>query len=176
MSDPIVGEIRPFAGNYAPVGWHLCDGTLLDINTYQALYSLIGTTYGGNGSTTFGLPDFRGRLPVGQGTGGGLTPRTLGQSFGSETVTITAAQQAAHSHGWMASSTVSSLTNPAGNLIGATASEQFFDTVTDPTKITPLLATACGNSDGQGAPHANVMPSTALNFIICLNGIYPDRN
>lgn len=175
MADPIIGEIRLFAGLYAPANWHLCDGTLLSINDYQALYALIGTTYGGDGATTFGVPDFRGRLPVGQGAGPNLTPRTIGQSFGTETVTINEAQLPAHNHTWLASSSVANLNTPVGNLIAATAGEQFFDTVTDPTKITPLQDTACGDSGG-GQSHNNVMPSFAMNYIICLNGIFPARN
>lgn len=174
MADPIIGEIRIFAGNYAPQDWHLCDGQLLSINEHQALYSLLGTTYGGDGHSTFGLPDLRGRLPVGQGAGPGLTPRRLGQTTGTEKVTLQATELPGHTHAWMAATAVADSNTPAGTLLAATASEPLYDMVTDPKQITPLNAPACGATGG-GQPHDNVMPGLAINYIICLNGFYPER-
>lgn len=179
--DPYVGEIRMFAGNYAPTGWHFCDGTLLQISTYQALYSLIGTVWGGNGVSTFGLPDLRGRLPVGQGTGTGLTARIVGQTGGSSAVTLVEANLPAHNHTLNASTvegTTASLSNGAGLAQTKTPPSgklgRYSLPTPAPTKVN-LAATSISPASGGSSPHTNVMPYQAVNYIISLNGMYPTR-
>jgi len=181
MSDYYIGEIRVLAipNGRAPRGWLLCDGSMVSINQYDALYSLIGTTYGGDGTSTFGLPDMRGRLPVGQGTGVGLTPRTLGQTYGTELAEVPAAALPAHNHTFStANSTANSATVAAGVAIANT---------TTPTMayLKDGLGTADGtpaalyngsvSNVGGGQGHNNVMPCLTMNFIICWQGLYPTR-
>ena len=176
--EPFLGEIRMFAGNFAPVGWNLCDGTLLSVNQYTALYSLIGTVWGGNGSTTFGVPDLRGRLPVGQGQGTGLTNRTLGQSGGTSTVTLTQAQMPAHNHTFTAVQTDGNTTSVTGALL-ATLTQPATGVVNryipGSTSATLTMATNMVSSAGGNQAHANLMPYQVVNFIIALNGLYPTR-
>ncbi|MBI2945796.1 MAG: tail fiber protein [Candidatus Wallbacteria bacterium] len=169
MSEAFVGEIRMFAGTYAPVNWLLCDGSAQSIQAYQVLYSLIGTTYGGDGTTTFNLPDLRGRLPMGQGQGTKLTPRVLGQSTGSETVAVPMAGLPSHTHALQASSASATTSSPQGQILAQATG--LYDTVT--TKLVPLADTV--SQAGQGLPHDNVMPFLCVNFIICCNGLYPSR-
>lgn len=180
MSDAYVGEIRMFAGNYAPVNWQLCNGSLLKVNDFQMLYSLISTTYGGDGVNTFALPDLRGRTAVGSGQGTGLTSRTMGQFGGASSVTLTTAQTPAHTHPVMASTAAATSTTPGNTVILATpavSGTTMYSTVdaSDP-KDKPLDfdPAAVGNACGSMA-HNNVMPSYGMNFIICVNGIYPSR-
>ena len=181
MSDPFLGEIRIFAGNFAPRGWQFCDGTLLSIAQDSALYALLGTTYGGDGVTTFGVPDLRGRVPVHQGTGPGLTTRVIGQKLGQETVTLTAAELPAHTHAAYASTTPATLDGPANAVAGTvnpTASQYSFyvNTVgTSTATLAPLAATSV-TSAGNSEPHDNLMPTTTLSYIISREGIFPSRN
>lgn len=177
MSDPYIGEIRIFANanGKAPQNWHICDGTLLPINNNEALYSLIATTYGGDGVTTFGLPDLRGRLNVGSGNGPGLTPRAAGQMGGSATVTLDMNSMPMHSHSLNVidanASTPTAGTNVGfGKLVNNDAM-YLSPTAPSPTKVSPNPATI--GLTGQSAPHDNTMPSLTVNYIICLNGIYP---
>lgn len=180
--DPYLGEIRMFGGGFAPHGWHLCDGTLLSIEEHSALFSLIGAEWGGDGRTNFAVPDLRGRIPVGQGAGAGLTPRTLGQTGGTEMVTLVTGQLPAHNHLANATASVATTSEPgaAVNLAATNPS-----TSENPTAIylkalpTPavrrVLDDSAVGSAGKNAAHDNVMPSFALTFIICLNGTYPLR-
>ena len=191
MSEAFVGEIRMFAGNYAPENWALCDGTLLPISNFQALYSLLGTLYGGNGSTNFGLPDYRGRLPVGQGSGTGLTPRTLAQTFGVETVTMRPENTAPHTHGFMVSSqdATSATPSPAGmppdsmtfgKFPGAGLITGLYSAGTGTSVAVPMnpqfLDQALVSGSGAVTPYSNLMGSLAVNYIICLVGLYPTRH
>ncbi len=179
MADGFVGEIRLFAGNYAPVNWLICDGRDVSISQYQALYSLIGITYGGDGVNTFALPDLCGRLPLGQGTGAGLTPRTLGQKGGEPTVPLSVNQVPAHNH------LVVATTNPAASidpgptvLLAAAVSGDLLYVPPNYTRGTkaPLDPHAISNTGAATpTPHSNTMPCLALNFIICINGIYPTQ-
>lgn len=184
MSDAYVGEIRMFGGSYAPQNWHLCDGTLLSISQYPALFSLISTTYGGDARTTFGLPDLRGRVPVGQGQGTGLTARTLGQSGGASAVTVTQAQMPAHNHTFYAynkpatsavaqngSGLAKPLTLPTGQVAAYAPAA-----LVTATEQVALASNAITNSQNSGGAHANLMPYLAINYIICLNGLFPDLN
>lgn len=171
-----LGEIRLFAGSYAPQNWNFCDGTLLSISQYDALYSLIGTTFGGDGTKNFALPDLRGRVPVGQGADPDLTARTIGQKGGSETVALTTDSLPTHQHLILATNNAASTKDPSpsvgfsqitdGAWFYAKASAQPKPLVMNPNVI---------SSTGGGAVHNNVMPAMALNYIICLNGIFPER-
>lgn len=167
-----VGEIRLFAGSYAPNGWQLCDGSLLQITQYGALFSLLGTQYGGDGRTTFGLPDLRGRIPVGQGTGSDLTPRLMGQRFGSEFIEICEDTCPAHSHTLMASSQPAASGTPEGLVPAVTTTEAPLYDV--PSSVYCFDSRAI-QSSGASQHHLNVMPSLCLNFIIATAGNYPAR-
>ncbi|MCX7092222.1 MAG: tail fiber protein [Methylobacter sp.] len=182
MSQYYVGEIRLFAGNYAPEGdWMKCEGQLLNVSQYQALFALLGTTYGGNGSTTFALPDYRGRIPVGQGTGTNLTARTLGQTGGNETVTLNASQWAAHNHSFNtlnADATANALPASSNNMAHAKGMNgvriYLNDSAPSPT-VSTLDAVSYGSAGG-GQSHNNMMPSLAMTYIIATNGLFPTRS
>jgi len=179
-----VGEIRMFAGDYAPQYWLKCDGSTQSISTYQPLYSLIGTTYGGDGVTTFGLPDLRGRTPVGQGLGTGLTNRVIGQKNGVETVTLVEAEMLAHTHGVAVTTTTPASTptpGPTVNLAATTApTGTYLATLPSPAQPRVLdpdsVSTVLGSGPNHAAtPHNNIMPSFAVTYIISTAGIYPTR-
>lgn len=176
--DPYVGEIRMFAGARAPQNWHFCDGTALSIQTYQTLYSLIGTTYGGSGPT-FNLPDFRGRLPIGQGQGSGLTNRMIGQSGGVSTVALTEANIPAHSHAFNASTataTTPSVTSGVGLATPTSPVVRYAPPGATPAPTPVSLDDAAITAaPGGGEAHLNVMPYLAINYIICVDGLYPMR-
>jgi microcystin-dependent protein len=172
--DPYIGEIRMFAGNFAPVGWLPCDGRLLNISQFDALYMLLGTTYGGDGQNTFGLPDLRGRTPIHQGQGQGLTSRLIGQMLGSETVTLTQAQLPVHPHPVNAYNAAGDSTVPTQGCVwsaGSTGENQFS---TNPPNAS--MAPAATSAAGGGAPHDNMMPFQAVSFIIATDGVFPPRN
>lgn len=173
--DPYVGEVRIFAGNFAPRGWATCDGQLLSIAQNTALFSLLGTTYGGNGTSNFALPNFQNRVPLGQGQGPGLTDYVLGETGGSSTVTVLGSQLPAHQHVLSAGvgSDFGSPSNVAsGNLPSGDGSHNFFSNRTTPTLV-PMGATT---SQGGGQPHNNLMPYLGILFIVALQGVYPPRN
>ena len=175
MSEPFIGEINLFAGNFAPRGWHFCDGKVLDIASYQALFSLLGTTYGGDGRTNFALPDLRGRVPLSPGQGVGLNNYRLGQKGGSETVTLAAKETATHTHSLMASTTVSSLSDLTGNVLaqpGRTGGIY----QTDASSNLVNMSTAAIGDTGNGQAHENRQPYLACYYIIALEGIYPQRS
>lgn len=170
MTEPFIGELRCFGFNFAPRGWALCQGQLLPISPNTALFSLLGTMYGGNGQTNFGLPDLRGRTPLGFGQGPGLSPRDQGETAGTETVTLTAQQVAPHTHPAMGA-TDATAKSPAGTVPGYTADGSSYS-------ATPSVAMNAGmigpNSGGQ--PHDNMQPYQVLNWCIALEGIYPARS
>jgi microcystin-dependent protein len=177
--DGFTGEIRTFGGNYAPQNWHLCDGTVLNISDYSPLYSLIGVTYGGDGATTFALPDLRGRIPICRGQGTGLTNRVIGEKGGNEICTITTDQLPNHTHPAFASKAAGTASNPQGNMWASpvtTTGTAINEYITySSTYKNGLMDPAAIGSTGGGNVHNNVMPSFPLTFIICLNGIYPQR-
>jgi microcystin-dependent protein len=178
MSEPYVGQITIFAGQYAPVGYVFCNGQSLSINEYQMLYALIGTTYGGDGVSTFNVPDLRGRVPVGMGiaTGGGAINWAVGTSRGTETVTLTTAQMPAHSHTLQAVNQPANSTAPINNLLAAdVGGSDDFSYATSTTAIKPLLLSAVSTMGGD-VPHDNLAPYMALNYIIATAGIFPSRN
>lgn len=169
MSEPFVGEIRMFAGNFAPRGWAFCDGQLLAVSQNDALFSLFGTIYGGDGRTTFGLPDLRGRLPMHQGTGPGLSPRRLGARFGAENVTLTTNQIPNHTHDLRSTARAGTTDIAANHNIARTREDQF-----GPTDDDLLASTTLANTGGSRS-HTNLMPALCVNFIVALIGVYPSR-
>jgi microcystin-dependent protein len=167
VSEPFIGSIILFAGNFAPRGWAFCNGQILSIAQNTALFSLLGTTYGGNGQTTFALPDLRGRAAIHAGQGPGLAAYDLGQNGGTETVTLSAAQMPAHTHPQPATNGQQTTNRPNNALPargGAYANES------DGSALHPPA------SAGGGQPHDNRSPYLTLNYIIALEGIYPSRN
>jgi microcystin-dependent protein len=170
MSQPFIGEIRMFAGTFVPLNWAFCDGTQLAISGNEVLFQVIGTTYGGNGTTNFALPDLRSRVPVHQGAGS-----VIGQVAGSETVTLTSAQLPAHSHVLQSSNTAPSV-SPTNNLPAATVSAAGTCDIYGPaTARQTHLNPASILPDGGGQPHNNIQPYLTVNFIIALNGIFPSQ-
>lgn len=176
MSEQFIGEIRWFPyGRGAPTGWQACDGSLLSIQDYETLYTLLGTTYGGDGVTNFGVPDLRGRVALNQGSGAGLTSRSIGETGGSETVTLTVAQMPAHAHALVATGATADSTSPVGNLPAALpASDAMY--VTNPAGLTPVatLPSTIGVNGGS-LPHQNCAPTLAITPCIATEGTYPSR-
>jgi microcystin-dependent protein len=166
MSYPFIGEIRMFGGNFAPQGWMFCDGSLLPIAENEALFTLIGTTYGGDGQSTFALPDLRGRVPVHQGTS-----FTLGQSGGEETVTLTASQIPTHTHQGRGTGDGGAATDPT-NGVWASTPQLPYHAVADPQVA--MAPDAVGTAGGS-QPHDNMLPFLGMNFIISLFGIFPTQ-
>jgi microcystin-dependent protein len=181
MSQPFLGEIRIFAGMFAIKGWAFCSGQLLSVAQNTALFSVIGINFGGNGTLTFALPNLQGNVPIGQGDGPGLTPRAVGDTGGSPTVTLTQGGLAAHSHALHGRATAATtgtpdptqalaMPNPAANLAYKVSA-----TNTVPMNPSAIL-TAGGTPNGSVLPHNNLQPYLAINFIIALNGLFPARN
>jgi microcystin-dependent protein len=168
MSTPYIGEIRMVGFNFAPQGWAFCDGQVMAIAQNDALFALIGTTYGGDGQITFALPNLLGRVPIHMGTGPGLSTRVIGESGGSESVTLTTNQLPAHGHTPLAYSAVGSQSSPQNGLWAGSADARYS---TSPANQ-PMRNTLIG-AGGGGQPHANLMPFAAINFIISLFGIFP---
>jgi microcystin-dependent protein len=167
VAQPYVGEIRMFGGNFAPAGWMFCEGQLLPISEYETLFNLIGTTYGGDGQSTFALPDLRGRVPMHMGNG-----FTLAEQGGVETVTLTVSQIPAHSHPVLAAATTGTGSNPAGNVL-----DQMSGAILFYKDQTPTAALAAGviSSVGGSQPHDNFQPYLCIDFIISLFGIFPSQ-
>jgi microcystin-dependent protein len=172
MTTPYIGEIRMFAGNFAPQGWELCWGQSKSISENDALFALIGTTYGGDGQETFNLPDLRGRVPVHMGTLGGNTYQ-IGEASGTETVTLTVQQVPSHTHAPTASSTGNS-TSPAGNVWANSPALQFVEAL-QPNLNATLPANAMSITGGN-QPHDNMIPYLAINFIIAMVGVFPSQS
>lgn len=171
--DSFIASIILFAGNFAPRGWAFCQGQILSIAQNTALFSLLGTTFGGNGQTTFALPDLRGRVPVHPGQGPGLSAYSLGQSGGSETTTLLLSNLPAHSHALNAVSEAGDASAPAGAYLANTgALDKEYKTS---GTVVPMNTGAIG-TQGSSQPFNNVQPYLAVNFIICIEGIYPSRN
>jgi microcystin-dependent protein len=175
MSEPFIGEIRLFAGNFAPRGYALCNGQLLAISQNTALFSILGTTYGGNGITTFGLPDLRGRVPMHAGQGPGLTSRSLGETGGAESETLLVGQMPAHNHLAFPNNRNANVQNPVDSVPGKAPDPGFFYRNSADPAGGPMDAGFIGNTGG-GQPHDNMQPFLAINYIIALEGIYPSRN
>jgi len=175
MSEPFIAEIRIFAGNFAPRSWAFCDGQLLPVAQNTALFSLIGTTYGGDGRTTTGLPNMQGNAPMHPGRGPGLTSRRLGQRLGSETVTVSEEQLPSHTHSMNADASTggplgggANASNPVGNYLGA--SVKYSNSTSNHVNMKAVSNT------GGSQPHNNMQPYLTMNFIIALQGLYPSRS
>jgi len=171
MSEPFLSEIRMVGFNFAPRGWALCDGQILPINQNQSLYSLLGTTYGGDGRTSFGLPDLRGRAPMHRNGSHGQ-----GQRAGAENISLTEAQMPSHTHNAQATSATANTNSPSGALLGEVAPGPFsvnpYGNLTNPVDLIP---SALGNA-GTNQGHNNMQPYLVLNFCIALQGLFPSRN
>ena len=164
MAQPYVGEIRMFAGNFAPAGWMFCEGQLLPISENETLFQLIGTTYGGDGQSTFALPDLRGRLPIHQGNG-----FILAETGGAEEITLTVNQIPAHTHPLLASAGPGNANAPAGNVTGESAAVKIYVSEVPTANLNPSAVTPVGGSQ----PHTNFQPYLCVDFIISLFGIFP---
>ena len=168
MAQPYVGEIRIFAGNFAPAGWMFCSGQLLPISENETLFQLIGTTYGGDGQSTFALPNLQSRVPIHSGDGPSTSNRVLAETGGSESVTLTTQQLPIHTHAFLVSTDTGTQSSPAGETLGSGSNIQIFRQVAATqafaTSITPI---------GGSQPHGNMQPYTCLNYIISLFGIFP---
>ncbi len=169
--DPFIGQVMMFGGNFAPRGWALCNGQLLPISSNQALFSILGTQFGGDGKSTFALPDLRGRFAMHPGTGSGLSPRKIGQRGGAETVTLTKNQIPAHNHTVGCAGRGGSSDNPTDRFPAGSDPANSYHNNTNTTMNGSMI----GNTGG-GAAHDNMSPFLGVNFIIALEGIYPSRN
>ena len=170
MSEPFLGEIRAFGFNFAPRGWASCNGQLLPINQNQALFALLGTIYGGNGQTTFALPDLRGRVPINQGQSSGASTYSLGQAIGVENVTLLVSQIPAHTHRLNASPDNATTTDPGNNLLAVARSATYASSGS--AAMNPGAIAITGGSQ----PHENRQPYLTVNYCIALQGIFPSRN
>jgi microcystin-dependent protein len=166
MSQPFVGEIRLFGGNFAPAGWAFCDGSLVPIAENETLFNLIGTTYGGDGQNTFALPDLRGRVPIHQGSG-----FIIGQSAGEESVNLTVQQIPIHTHAAECRAAASNSASPTGNFWGASSAQQY---TLGTSPLTPMAGSAILPTGGS-QPHDNMIPFLGINFIISLFGVFPSQ-
>jgi microcystin-dependent protein len=164
MAQPYVGEIRMFGGNFAPAGWMFCEGQLIPISEYETLFNLIGTAYGGDGQETFALPDLRGRLPIHQGNG-----FIVGETGGSESITLTVNQIPSHGHPLLASSSVANDPNPNNNVLGEPSLFTTFVAANPAATMSTSFISPVGGSQ----PHSNMQPYLCVSFIISLFGIYP---
>jgi microcystin-dependent protein len=174
MSDQFIGEIRIFAGNFAPQGWAFCNGQIMSISQNTALFSLLGTQFGGDGKSNFALPNLAGRVPINQGQGPGLTNRSIGESAGESNVTLLSNEMPAHNHGISGRDVSGGLPSPAGTvwgpLSGRTPPNTYSSTAPNATMSPQALGVAGGSQ-----PHNNMSPYLVLNFIIALQGIFPPR-
>ena len=176
MTTPFVGEIRMFGFPRTPTGWQACDGSLLSIGDFSTLFTLIGTTYGGNGQTNFAVPDLRGQIPIHQGAGQGRTPRVLGQKGGEEQVVLTLNQIPSHTHLVVANTQAASTATPGSSVIlgpGATGDELYFSPPTG--GAAEPMATNSGQPVGGSEPHDNCAPTLTVSFCIAWEGVFPSQ-
>jgi microcystin-dependent protein len=169
MAQPFVGEIRMFAGNFAPAGWMFCEGQLLPISENEVLFTLIGTTYGGDGQSTFALPDLRGRLPIHQGTSSSGTSFILSEAGGAEEVTLTVNQIPTHTHPFLASTNVANQSAPNNNVVAQSTAADLYIEDTANGNLAPTAVSPIGGSQ----PHSNFQPYLCVSYIISLFGIFP---
>ena len=174
MADPFVAEIRMFAGNFAPKGWALCAGQILPLSQNTALFSLLGTTYGGDGKSTFALPDLTGRAPMQAGQGQGLSLRDLGEEAGEDNVTLLQTEMPVHSHTWMTGEDQANQGIPAPDRVTTVASVNTWQTPAAGPYV--QAAPGCVSPVGSGFPHNNLMPYLGITYIIALQGVYPPRS
>lgn len=169
MSEPFIGEIRTFAGNFAPKGWALCAGQILPIMQNTALFAILGTTYGGDGKTTFGLPNLQACAPMHWGDGPGLTPRTLGETSGAQAITLTVAEMPQHTHAVNASSSAATATSPDGTELAEAP-------LYAAPPFTSAMSSGAVQPSGGNQAHNNLQPCLGVTFIIALQGVYPPRS
>ena len=173
MSNPYVGEIRMFGGSFAPAGWAFCNGALMPISENETLFNLIGTTYGGDGQTTFALPDLQGRTPVHQGQGPGITQNyTIGEVAGVEQVTLTTQQIPVHNHAWVASSALGTGSDPTNSLLAQHPTASPYSVAPPTGAMNAQMVSIVGGSQ----PHENMQPYLCITYIISLFGIFPSQN
>jgi microcystin-dependent protein len=172
MSNPFVAEVRIVGFNFAPRGWAFCDGQLLPLSQNTALFSLLGTMYGGNGKSNFALPDFQGRAPIQHGQGPGLSDYFIGETGGVETVALLESEIPSHGHAYQASDNVGERNNPAGNLYSIPDSGRIYAA---PSNLAPMSANSLVPAGGD-QPHNNMPPYLTLNFIIAMQGVFPPRS
>ncbi|ESP91186.1 MULTISPECIES: phage tail protein [Pseudoalteromonas] len=175
MSDAFIAEIRMFAGVYSPYNWSYCAGQLQAVTDNASLFSLLGSNFGGDGRTTYALPDMRGRIPVGSGQGPGLPNRIIGQKYGLEKVTLTVNEIPAHNHLVQVTTAVSELDAPISGQSYIGSDLHYLPDSTSGLKTNPFAEGTIGTTGGD-EPHENRMPMLYIGFIICMNGIYPSRN
>jgi microcystin-dependent protein len=174
MSVPFIGQIKLFAGTFAPLGWSFCNGSLMQISQNDALFALIGTTYGGDGINTFALPDLRGRVAVHQGTLAGGSTYTMGQSAGAESVTLTPAQLPQHSHGPLPGNDTGGSDVPLNNIWGKSTTGKCYAPPPPPGVLVALNSATVENTGGS-QPHDNMHPFQCINYIIALDGVFPSQ-
>jgi microcystin-dependent protein len=172
MSDPFVAEIRIFAGNFAPTGWALCNGQLMPISQNTALFSLLGTFYGGDGKSTFALPNLQGSAPMGQGEGPGLTPRALGEFGGEPFVTLLNSEMPSHNHFVQASNQIGTDRTPAGEDLARSKGMNLYG----PSGTIVPMSVDATTPQGNSLPHNNLQPFLVFTFIIALQGVFPPRS
>jgi microcystin-dependent protein len=171
MADPFVAEIRIFGFNFAPKGWAFCDGQILPLSQNMALFSLLGTTYGGNGMSTFALPNLQGRAPMQPGQGPGLSLHDLGEEGGSETVTLIESEIPSHTHALQGVASLSAARTPAGNALARSRGGNAYTAATNMVAMAPEAVAPVGGDQ----PHNNMQPYLGLNFCIALQGVFPQR-
>lgn len=177
MANPFIGEIRMFGFPRIPDGWLACDGSLQSISEYEVLYTLIGTAFGGDSINTFGLPDLRGRVPISQGSGRGLTPRALGELGGEPEHVLQLTEIPSHSHALTSTSNVGTTVTPSNSVHLATVNPSTARLYAPASSVTNSLVMAPSvNSTGNGLPHPNMMPTLTGNFCICWSGVFPTSN
>jgi microcystin-dependent protein len=175
MAEPFIGQIITAGFNFAPIGYALCDGQIMSIAQNTALFSLLGTTFGGNGQSTFALPDLRSRVPLHQGQGPGLTDRVMGEESGEETVTLISTEMPMHTHLFATSNVGGAIGTPNGNFLAASSDSNvvsFYRPTSDGSTLNPQSVGLAGGSQ----PHNNMQPYLVINFCIALEGIFPSRN
>jgi len=176
VAEAFIGEVRIYGFNFAPRDWAFCNGDLLSISQHTALFSLLGTNFGGNGTTTFGLPDFRGgRAPLSAGQGPGLSAYDVGETGGVPTVTLTVKETPQHAHTASASSTPANVSTPSANTAIARSKGAMAYAPPVSASLVQMGRAAVSQAPGGSAPHNNLMPYQVLNYCICINGIYPQR-
>jgi microcystin-dependent protein len=171
MPEPYIGEIRMFGGNFAPAGWAFCDGAIMPISENDTLFTLIGTTYGGDGESTFALPDLRGRLPMHAGTGNDGSTYTLAESSGVESVTLNTQQIPIHNHALLGTTATGTQATPVGNVLAASSTVSLFKASATNVGLNAQSAGPAGGSQ----PHSNLQPFLGINFIISLFGVFPSQ-
>lgn len=172
--DPFLGEIRMFSGTFAPRGWAFCNGSLIPISQNTALFALLGTQFGGDGRSTFALPNLLGRAPVGQGQGPGLSSYTIGESTGEANHTLTTAEMASHAHSLTANKSTADNATPVGNMFGSGGTRSSVLVFAPTTSVANMAANIVGGAGGS-QPHNNMQPYQVVNYIIALQGIFPQR-